>query len=233
MSEAVLFHNDNSLDFEDVRQQVLRIPEVMSELRRAQSLWDKSGQETIDFVSYLNSEDAHFFRSSSIRELVQSVVQLGLYRRFIDRHGLPQFIVGNTRNVSSTLVAIGKTDFTDMVFGCRATQVDKASGVGATAGHLPVLRGQLLPSFQAYKLNDGKPGYSQVGQSTMQPARCLRYLTEEFGVDAVVAIGPGSFHLPEEEKVGRVQDLVCRESIDMDPQLSWFWPRVKALHDTA
>src|SRR5690606_22414792 len=111
MADAVLFHNSNSLEFEDVRHQVLRIPDVLAEVRRAQTIWDQSDNAPIDIMNYINSDDAAFFQSGSMKEMVLGIVQLGLYKRHVAKHGTPGFIIGDTKNVSPAMVAAGLLSF--------------------------------------------------------------------------------------------------------------------------
>jgi hypothetical protein len=229
MADALLFHNSNSLEFEDVRQQVLRIPEVLTEVRRAQSIWDATDNPITDFMNYLNSDDAAFFQSGSMKEMVLGIVQLGLFRRHVTKHGLPKFIVGDTKNVSPAMVAAGHISLEEMLLGSRAA----VSTTLGDDGGLPSLRGQWLPQYQIFKAPEAGEVYEVLPLAEMMPSRCLRALAETYQVEKVIAVGPGAYEIPESERSGLLSDLRCHESIDMDPLLSWFWPRVRELNEIA
>lgn len=231
MSAAVLFHGDNSLEFEDVRRQVLRIPEVISKFRIAQEIWDQVKGDSVDLVSLLNSENEIFYRSSSIKDLIRSVVQVALYERHIKRHGFPQFVLGNTKNESATLVAAGKISFEEMLAGSRALVNRENQAVLVEENALPNLRGQQLPQYQLFQWKGDF--YESLVDSSSNFTVALKTIAEDFGIRQIVSIGPGAFRLPETEKTGLLQDLVCHESINMDPLLAWFWNELGPVTETA
>jgi hypothetical protein len=227
MSSAIFFHAGNSLEFEDVRQQVLRIPEVLSQLRRAQEIWDTAGAGEVDFISILHSEDRCFFKSSSLKELVLGLVQLGLFQRYVAKNGKPRFILGNTRNESATLVATGHAKLTDLVLKSRVRGVSPDFATGG----LPVLRGQLLPSYQVFELVGDV--YEPLEHQSMGPDAGLRYLAEEEAIERVITIGPGNFSLRVDQHDGALATVKFQESIAMDPMLGWFWESLRGLNQTA
>ena len=60
MSKAIVFTDINSLDFADIRHNVIRIPEVLQVVKKAQEINDSLGEGTYfeeDFFYFLASEN--------------------------------------------------------------------------------------------------------------------------------------------------------------------------------
>ncbi len=115
MGDVLLFSEKNSLDFEDVRQGVIRIPEVAVKLDEAQDIWDTKLAGDMHFRQLLCSDDETYFSNPAARALVLSVVQYGLYERFVKRLGHPEFLVGNLKGDSVLRTCVGERTFSEMI----------------------------------------------------------------------------------------------------------------------
>lgn len=232
MTGAVLFKGDNSLDFAEIRSQVLRVPEVLGRIHEAQAIWDEAGLEPVNFYGTMISDNDGFFASSCLKSLCLAIVQVGLYDRYLRKNLQPEFVVGNVRNDSPALVAAGIISFRKLIIGSRAAGVEAEEVTPAKEENgLPTLRGQSLPIFKVYrKLEDG---YQEENFESMHIPKVIRRLAEEQCLKRLVSIGPGSVDIQPEERSGMLEEVQFFESIDMDPLLSWFWQNVNAAEATA
>ena len=67
MRDALVFNGASNLDFQDIRSNVVRIPEVIARIREAQKLWDKLSTQALDLANFINSEDSVFL--GAIRQI--------------------------------------------------------------------------------------------------------------------------------------------------------------------
>lgn len=233
MTGAVLFKGDNSLDFAEVRSQVLRVPEVMGRLQEAQGIWDKAGLEPVNFYATMTAENEGFFASSCLKSLCLAIVQVGLYDRYLKKNQQPEFVVGNVRNDSSALVAAGIKSFRQLILGSIAAgaEAEVEDSKPKEVDGLPTLRGQSLPIFKVYRKLE--IGYVEEPIESMHVPKVIVRLAEEQSLKKLVSIGPGSVEMQLEERIGILEDVQFFESIDMDPMLSWFWQNVDRLNAIA
>lgn len=225
MKDAVVFNQGRPLDFEDVRAQIARIPEVMLKLREAQDIWDAEGLDPqLNFYSTLMSEDQTYFASSATRSLLAAVVQIGLFERLTKSHAVPAMIVGNVRNDSAIQVAMGQKTLRDLIVESRAAQAPQNK-------KLTVLQGQEFPSFQAFKHT--ATGFQPIGPATEDLEKALAWLAERENVRSFISVGPGSLEKTPATQSGILSEVSFAESIDKDPLLGWFWQSVKSVSASA
>ncbi len=221
MKDAVVFRGGNPLDFQDVRFQVVRIPEVLARLKQAQKLWDDAKLETVSFHETIMAEDSVFFSSNCLKSLILAVVQVGLFDRYMKNQRLPHYLIGNLKNDSALAVVAGLQSFEDMVLKSRAAGYVPQEMAVVTG--LPALNGQFLPSYTALRMCGGSA--EKIGPDSMNLDMLLEALVENEGLRKIVVVGPGGLQSPRrgEGLMGEVQRF---ESIDVDPMLSWFWRSV-------
>ena len=225
MTGAVLFKGDNSLDFAEVREQILRVPEVLGRIHEAQAIWDEAGLDPVNFYATMTCDDEGFFASSCLKSLCLAIVQVGLYDRYLRKNQQPEFVVGNTRNDSPALVAAGIKTFRQLIIGSRAAGVeDDEMAIPDDSHGLPTLKGQSLPIYKVYRKLE--TGYAEERIESMHMTQVIVRLAEEQSLKKLVSIGPGSADIKAEERVGILEEVQFFESIDMDPLLSWFWQNV-------
>lgn len=224
MQESIVFNQGRPLDFEDVRFQIARIPEVMLRLRQAQRIWEASGaSQSISFYETLMSEDNHFFSSRALRSLLTAIVQVGLYDRLI-KHSKPvPFLVGNIRNDSALNIISKKITFEELILNSRACQL---SNEVKTSN---LLQGQEFAQFKAYQFIDDS--YIAIGPESESLESILSWVAENKSVRRFITVGPGSIERSFEK--GLLSEVSFVESIDKDPLLGWFWQSVKSLPVTA
>jgi hypothetical protein len=249
---AVVFSGRNGLDFMDLRSGVLRIPDVTARLREAQKILDApvDGVELpkVDLLNLLNSEDELFFRNIKLKSLVASIVQVGLFDRFLKTQRRPDYFVGNSNGDSAMLVCAGRMSFEEMVFKSQALDTLKpleklAQPALAPNGAIvlpmptvailpaPLLSGICLTEYQALKsvaVEGGKfEGHSVFGDGIMDLKRIIAALHEEQGVTRFVSIGPAGAIRSSDYKTLGSDEIESLDSIELDPMLGWFWRNIR------
>lgn len=225
MEDVIVFGGNNSLDFAEVRFNVLRIPEVSLKINEAQNIWDKVSSASFSFQHFLNSEDNSFFNNINLKSLTLAVVQLGLYDRYVKNFRQPQVIVGDVENESAALVAASKMTLREMIERSQACCVMRpmAPLYIATTENL-VLKGHNLSRFQAYRKRDEGAAltYTTVSEPCMNLAEVIERAVDSGSVGKIIHVGPGMLDKSALQNV-EMRDIQILESIDLDPMLGWFW----------
>ena len=94
MGDAVIFNSSSQLEFQEVRMNVSRIPEVIARVREAQDAWERTVGG--DLASFLLSEDERFASGPRRRQVAVGVVQIALFDHYHRSHGLPEYLAGPT-----------------------------------------------------------------------------------------------------------------------------------------
>jgi hypothetical protein len=230
MTTAVVFGGLQSLDFQEVRENVVRIPEVRIRIEEAQAIWERHVNKELGFHQFLVSEDATFFNNMSLKSLCVSIVQTGLFDRFKKNFKSPEYLLGDSRNDSALLVASEKISLTDLILRSRAAGVVRPIETAASRDGLPVLNGQSFAMFEVYTKaviseTNNEP-YKNAGLKEMDLAKLIRTLYHDHSVRKIVNVGPGQMQItiPAEDAAN---DVLALESIDLDPMLSWFWKELR------
>ncbi|MCB0342441.1 MAG: hypothetical protein KDD59_09350 [Bdellovibrionales bacterium] len=231
MTDAIVFNGANTLDFFNVRSNVVRIPEVMARLSQAQDLWDRNKSESFNFYNFIVSEDRTFLSSLKLKALCSAVVQIGLYDRYIKKFGPSSLVIGAINGDSALRTIVGEQSFAELVLG-ESVASTVASGPRA---HLklaeePVLSGVSLTEYQVFRAADdelGEVSFVRTDYSDMEVTRLVTKLVTDENVNRFVNIGPGSLLLDRAQQELALYDIQMLESIDLDPMLNWFWSEVK------
>lgn len=230
MRDALVFNGASNLDFQDIRSNVIRIPEVIARIREAQQIWDTLASTPLDLANFLNSEDAVFLGNIKLKGFATAVVQVGLLDRYLRSHRLPEFIMGAVNGDSPLQVALGKTSFFDMVAQSPAlggaTVRPLAPIAHAAEATVPILAGVQLAEYGIYKRAESGE-YFPVKSESREAERMIVDMVDQHEVRKLVMVGPGNGIVGK-----RVIDLTARdvqvlESIDLDPMLSWFWTNMR------
>lgn len=226
MEDIIVFGGNNSLDFAEVRFNVLRIPEVSLRIREAQDIWDESSGASFSFQHFLNADDNSFFNNINLKTLTLAVVQLGLYDRYIKNFRPPQMLIGNVENESAALVVAGKISLREMIERSQACCVMRPMAPLHVANDL-ILKGHSLPRFQAYREQQGEgakqpPIYAALFEPLMSLAEVIERAVDCGHVSKIVHVGPGMLDKSVLQKV-EMREIQILESIDLDPMLGWFW----------
>lgn len=227
MRDALVFNGSSNLDFQDIRTNVIRIPEVVQRIREAQKIWDTIAATSLDLANFIASEDAVFLGHIKLKAFATAVVQVGLLDRYLKSGRLPEYVVGTVNGDSPLLVAIGKISFFDMVSESSAVTGMAGRPVAQLSGgfELPLLSGVQLAEYGIFRRNE-KGEYQRQLCDTREVDKMLLELVDQYDVSKLAMIGPGN------SVFKKVLDLTSRdirvtESIDSDPMLSWFWTHMR------
>lgn len=226
MVEAIVFNGINSLDFQDVRSNVTRIPEVIARIRNAQAVWDEKQLAQFDLLNFICSDDKTFFNNIHLKSLATAVVQTGLYDRYLRFHKLPQYFVGNFNGDSALQVACGLISFEELVANSASALSSEArvrwSGLQEVSMTEPVLAGISLTEYAAFRVHqDGT--FEKLELPKVDVIKIVHHLVEECGLRKIVNVGPGNTLISRSADDMILEDVQILESIDLDPMLNWFW----------
>jgi hypothetical protein len=225
MVEAIVFNGINSLDFQDVRSNVTRIPEVIARIRHAQNIWDEKQTAHFDLLNFICAEDKGFFNNIHLKSLASAVVHVGLYDRYLRFYKTPDFFVGNFNGDSALKVACGLMTFEELVeASAKALNPDTTlrwTLVKENSAE-PVLAGISLTEYAAFrKRSDGT--FERLELPRVDVRKIVHSLIEENGLKKVINIGPGNTMISRTTDDLILEDVQILESIDLDPMLNWFW----------
>lgn len=228
MKDAIVFNGFNSLDFQSIRSNVIRIPQVIQRIRQAQKIWDQSDQPGFDIANFIASEDAVFLSNIKLKSLAAAIVQVGLYDRYCECFSPPQYVVGNGKGDSVVRVIAGEVSFEEMVASSQALKVLRPHQPIQLAEE-PVLSGISLAEYKIYRLQAGEKELEsqEIDVSEMEFDKLVQYLLDEEEVRKFVNIGPGNLLLDRHHGNLALSDVQVLESIDIDPLLNWFWPSLR------
>lgn len=217
MSDAkvVLFNEAKVLDLQEVRSNVLRIPEVSRKIREAQAVLDRSAIGNFDLSTHIASEDKVFLSNLKLKQVCHSIVQLGLYERMLRFSSDAHLLVGNMSGFTALKVLTGQLSFEDLVLG----KEEKAPVTGLGAGSdTPLLVGIKLAEYKVFRSAEATL-QSVAGFEGRNADQLIKELMSKNPEAVVVNIGPGDAICQSVEKGQRFVEL-----IDQDPMLaSWFW----------
>ena len=226
MREVVIFNHLNALDFHEIRDKVIRIPEVSIRIREAQNVWDVIGQTHFSFFNHLVSDDRTYMSNIKIKSLVTSIVQVGLFDRYVWRFGRPDFVVGSVNADSPLKVCVAEVTLEDMILESPVLK-PSADNKEKSPHALTVLTGISLAELGLYKQGDKSGIYEPMKMEKLDLGKILNYLIEEGQVKKLINVGPGMTDLDPLQHNLSMRDLQIIESIDADPMLSWFWTEMR------
>lgn len=226
MRDALVFNGASNLDFQDIRTNVIRIPEVVMRIREAQAIWDKVSSTPLDLANFIASEDSVFLSHIKLKSFATAVVQVGLLDRYLKTHRMPEYVVGAINGDSPMRVAVGEITFTQLVTESLALNSARPRTPVANALDLPVLAGVQLVEFAIYCKNQSGAYERQVTE-VKEVERMIVELVDQKDVNKLVMVGPGSSVSGKKILDLTSRDVQVLESIDLDPMLSWFWSNLK------
>lgn len=238
MRDALVFNGASNLDFQEIRSNVIRIPEVVERIREAQKIWDGVATLPLDLANFIASEDEVFLSHIKLKSFASAVVQVGLLERHLKSYPLPEFVLGAVNGDSPLRVAIGQQSFFDLVAESAAACAGKpktpsAQPIARNALELPILAGVQLVEYAVFRRSSAETGaggaavYERLPVETRELERMIVTIVEEQDVHRLVMVGPGSSISGRKLAVLGERDVQILESIDLDPMLSWFWSKLK------
>lgn len=244
MKIAVVFNGLSSIEAEETRKNVVRIPEVFAKLRQAQAIIEGSDETEIDLTQYVNSDNSLFGGDLQLKTLVASVVQIGLYDRYFKLFGCPDYLVGQISGYSALRVAAGQLSFESFVLqslGYQNLKRGPLSVVSEETFLAGVPRSEYgvfekLPEIQSlFGLNTTRQAKAFESSSAFASTPVttskslddvMMTLVEELRIEKLISVGPGALQLNQDQIDWSLRELQILESIDLDPLLTWFWRRV-------
>ncbi len=223
MKQAVIFCGQDSLNFMNIRNNIIRIPEVYQQIQKAQKVSDEQGTNSyfagIDFSLAFLQDDEAFKNNLKLKNVLHVIVQLGLYDRYTKKNGRPDYIVGDISGESTVNIISAEKTFQSLFM------INETPGELKVISSEPILSGSTMGLNQIFDLQSDED--KKIHETKQNMELLLQYLIEDKGVKRFVNIGPG---LPS-NKLCEYQleqyDINMFESIDVDPMLSWFWPAIK------
>lgn len=229
--KAVLFGKTGGLDNCEVRASLLRIPEVLTRVKKAQKVIDQTDCCQVDLINHLLSEDIDYHQQPELKELLASVVHLGLYDRFLAKGGTPRFFVAPSYSASPVYPCIGKTTFQGMIVeSCyvRKKLMEQASGAIMVNGQPDKYEKYVSYSYEE---KSDELLVDQVLKPSESLTHILSTLVEKHGVTQFINIGPKEPLIRSIQTMEMSQDIHVLDSIEMDPMLSWFWSELKYIRE--
>jgi len=226
MRDALVFNGASNLDFQDIRTNVIRIPEVVMRIREAQAIWDKVSPTPLDLANFIGSEDEVFLSHIKLKSFATAVVQVGLLDRYLKTHKMPEYVVGAINGDSPMKLAMGQMSFFELVSESLATSTSRPRTPVANALDLPILAGVQLVEYAVFCRNaDGE--YERQLTEVREVERMIVELVDQHDVNKLVMVGPGNSVSGKKVLDLTSRDVQVLESIDLDPMLSWFWSNLK------
>ncbi len=226
MNDAIVFNGSNSLDFTDIRSQVIRIPEVCARIHEAQKVWDSLDEVSFNFNNYLMSEDKTYLSQPKMRNLSSAIVQVGLFDRYVKRFHRPQYVFGNLNGDSALLVCAGQSSFEDMILRSKAAQSNLPTAHLFLAAE-PLLAGESLANYGLYALDEIPKAENSLKTNMGSLENLVNHLVNDLSVRKIINIGPGQNLVEKFQQKLALTEVQFHESIDVDPMLSWFWTGVR------
>ncbi|MGE4132456.1 MAG: hypothetical protein AB7F86_12510 [Bdellovibrionales bacterium] len=224
MRDALVFNGASNLDFQEVRSNVIRIPEVLLRVREAQIIWDKMSGLPMDLATFIASEDSVFLGHIRLRSFANAVVQVGLLDRYLKNYRLPEFIVGAINGDSPLKVAAGQMTFAQMIeqSPCVSNQATRSlKPIPGSGLEMPVLAGIQLVEYGIVRRSE--QGYVPVDVKNKDIEKMVVEIVEGHDLERLVVIGPGHSIFGRKMRDLTARDVQVLESIELDPMLTWFW----------
>lgn len=200
------------LDRNQVREAIVRIPEVGARLKEVQDLLDRWCAHKPDLYMNLQMDDIGFARSGALRAACVAAVQKGLYDRYIRKFGAPKFLIGPKGTMHLLRCLSGELSLSELL--------QRRFVEDAPVQLNPVMfAAQSRGNYDAICLD--QPDVMDFPATT--PEGLIEVLVEEYQVDRIVNLGPGITGIQPQMVDPCFERLQLTETIEMDPQLGWFW----------
>lgn len=224
-SVCLLFAGRRGLDDQGTRHSVLRIPEVSRKLKQAQYLLDQiiKSDDHIDLYSFILASDSDFNLQQDLKSLVSSIVQMGLFDRYVKFRNRPQFLIGRSNgNGSAMTVCADKQSFEDFVLQSEYC-LKKQSIPTLHQMETQQLAGMCLEEYGLYKWDQQLGEYQTIEVESKEAAKIVDQLSLDNLINQCIHIGPHhEFRNKEFENFG-INNVPSMNSIDLDPILNSFW----------
>lgn len=215
---CLLFSGCRGLDDQNVRNSILRIPEVSRKLKEAQRLIDSNSENHTDLFSYVVSSDQEFNSKPALRALVSDVVQVGLFDRYVRYRNRPSFMVGRTNGSSALKVCAGTQTFEEFIV--QSEYCNSLNGVAQL--NTTKLAGIAIEEYGVFQWNN-EGDFENFDATSKEAAKIVEELSVDNKINQCIHIGPCADFRMQELADGGVDLISSMNSIDLDPILSSFW----------
>tara|TARA_B100001248_G_scaffold253282_1_gene230349 strand:+ start:12298 stop:12975 length:678 start_codon:yes stop_codon:yes gene_type:complete len=213
MKTALVFANQGTIDFSEVRSNVIRIPEVVATLKEAQICIDQICPNPVDLISFMSADDTRFWSTEKFRKLCVGLVQIGLCRRYYKSKEPADVLVCAEDVYSPVKVLTSTISLKEYVELCLFQQ-DSNEVFQLSSGVLP-------QKLEAYKLTD--EGYKVLIEKQDDVESMIVQLREDHAIGRVINVGPCNTLVSSYADPVLFSDMQVEELINMDPMLTWFW----------
>ncbi|MEM7646544.1 MAG: hypothetical protein AAF203_06530 [Pseudomonadota bacterium] len=217
---CLLFSGRRGLDDLVLRESVLRIPEVSRRLNEAQKLIESllpEECEDIDFFSHLQSSEDVFGSKQKLKSLLSSIVQIGLFDRYVRYRNRPEILVGPFNGCSAMLVCADRQSFGEFIAESEFFQ-----DLAGTEKKMTHLSGLKIEKYGVLCWNN-EGAYEDYSFEAKEVSTIMQDLQQENLFQNCVLVGPHTQFRTEEFVDAGLNDIQMVNSIDMDPILSSFW----------
>lgn len=217
ISSVLVFGGRSTVDCEEFRWQLLRVPEVSQVLKEIQGHLDKQMKNAIDITAFLMSDNSRYLSSHLWRDFASQIVQVGLYRRYKKHSPAPRFVVGETSGISALKVCMSQQTTYQMVTHFLEMLDERSK----EAQQENFLVGHSLEALKAYEYMDGQLFSISENKETIS---LLNDIAKDHIIDQVISLGTCDFIRKSESE----KNIAVMESVSMDPMLSWLWPYLQS-----
>lgn len=230
MRSAVVFNSSSHLDFQEIRANVVRIPEVAARLREAQEVWDEVAGMELDLNNFIASDDSTFLGHIKLKCLATAIVQVGLLDRYLKTQPVPEVFIGAINGDAPLKVAIGEQTLEEMIR--QSSSMNQAGRRKTETGGstLPILAGIELAQFGAYSVDSASGEFQQLNLQSRELEALIGETVKSQDLNRVIVIGPGSSIFGRQLSEFTTNEVSLVESIEIDPLLSWFWACISDEH---
>lgn len=205
-----MFCGLSMLDSSSVRESVVRIPEVLSRIKKAQKTIDQLSQQPVDLINFMMEDDASFASQLKLRRVLVNVVQLGLYDRHLKSFPKPQFFVGSLSNLSTMEHCIGLNFMEELV---RSLWYQDLEQTKITNFYVYEHAKIMEDTFETRKIDEDE-----------SKEAILSRLIRKGDVKQFANLGPADVMLDPYNNAYIFEDIQVFNTIEVDPMLNWFKP---------
>lgn len=211
---VVVFSGRHSLNDDVLRANLIRIPEVLSEIKGAQKILDQMEIQT-DLLEQMSLPTEEFCRKLAVRAALTNIVQVALYKRWQRSDGTHRAIVAREGYASPE--ALLDTDASALKSWLM--EVFEQKNVFALNTDISGLQFENYTYF----VNGDK----QFSSSSLEDL--LTQILKTSSIQQIICLDPGKAFLGADLREHfRNKNVAVADIFEMDPALSWFWPTQKS-----
>lgn len=207
----ILFSGRHSLNDQQIRQNLIRVPEVLIEIKYAQKILDEEGS-TLDLLEQMSLPSEDFCRRLAVRACLTLLAQVGLYRRWKSN---------NPKESTQLIFRTGYASPEILLEGLRPRAYRKWLREIFSQDNVYTLSDDISNlKFEDYICRDGKETLFQA--ESLDEILTLASRSEQ-GVQ-VLSLVPGQcFFSAGLQAQFEKQSISVADLFQVDPKLDWFW----------